>query len=276
MWSTTLWLLKSISIGSILIVQGLTFAQSDTVIIEKIRVQKHEIIIHEVDTLVRVDTVVKVEKDTVFVEKKKKQAAFENTNFFYIGTSLGVSHDMHHTQYWQSHQNYYTLTQNAISSKLNQHFTLNFGLHRNNFFIAMDAGFTKLRDQFTSIEIDHTNNINYLKTRIKTGVNILNLRSLKLTGWIGNGCHILLNNSGYYFNPENPVYPEYNNSYLSLNKFIYNIGIGTSTFIALRNNWMLSTSISSEYWANSITTKNHPVQYWKTNFYGELGISKVF
>ena len=279
MWRLIRWLPESIFIVSFFLV-SVSKAQTvppDTVIIERIKVEKREIYIHEIDTLVQVDTVVEIQKDTVFIEQKKQNLlpSWQGKPLFMFGGQFGLSHDRQHTQFWQTQEDYYNKTIQSLSSSPNLHGQVFFNMihKRMNYKIGLE--WMALRDQFRNTEFTRINSLQYLSFEPQIGYSLLKKTRLELLVWGRAGVKQMIRQKGSYLKISNLEEVTTNVNEFPTRKTLFSVGAGISTRWSLTNKWMVETSLYTDYWPSSITQTQHPVLYWKTLFGFQFGFSML-
>lgn len=273
------FILKSIFTSSLFLILFSVQAQPpDTVIIEKIKVLKKKIYVHQTDTVYKTDTVVRIKNDTIIVYKEKEKSTptytfLDHKAHFLIGCQLGSSKDIEHTHFWDTHTDYYYLEKAVVSDLRNVHVESYFKYIYQHLVAQFDIGFTSIRERIQYQTINSVNQLNYLTANLSLGWHSHIHQKLTLQMFIGGGYHYLIKQQGSYINPENTTEIKAAKSYFPTQKMLFTLSSNATLLYPITPKIYTSFSFFYKYLPNSITVVEHPVLYWKSFIGVSLGVA---
>lgn len=296
----------------------LGFSQSpsvpDTVIIEKIKVQKKKIFIHKTDTVFinKTDTVFQTKRDTVYVDKgfflgfgkkkkiqiveydtvykkkrfldpeyhamlkAKRKAKFKANSDFLIGLKLGATGHFEFSHFLESSRDYFELEQESRKNLANFHLSLSGQFNYKKVFFSLESELTFVREELSIDQTISNNQLTYGGFELKGGYSFaLSPKSSLLVGG-GPGIQFLLGQKGSYINPEDISVVATNKDFYPTQPSLFTLGSMLDFQTQLSRTWSLSIASIYRFYLKSITPVSHPVLYYKSLLGGKIGVLYKF
>ena len=275
----TKWILlqlKLIFTSSVLCLSCLCFSQSDTtfsktirhenssapdtVIIERIKVQKERVFLVKRDTIIKTDTVIQIKKetviknDTVVIYKKRKPHVV-------IGLSTGVSFDYDHTHYWSTHSDFYTTQKVKTKEKLNWNTELFLTFKKNRWQLHLNSGVMSFRDQLETLNT--VNKLTYFAFSALPSYRLSEKKWGHLSLGLGTGFKSLLLQKGTYINPDEISITSVENRFFPTNKNLWFLTARLEAEIKMTERFSVYPQLRYETHPTSITTVEHPILFWR-------------
>lgn len=272
-------LLKLIFTSSSLLVVSTTFSQSDTtfskikiyenssspdtVIIERIKVQKERVYIVKRDTVVKTDTVIQVKKETI-VQTDTVLVFKPRNTVFSLGLGFGSSLDYDHTQYWNIYEEYYQKQKQDTHKRLNWNVELLGRLEFSRWHVSVNTGVTRFYEQLNSSS--QKNSLTYFHATAVPFYHLLKRPKYLLSVGIGSGLKTLVEQSGMYINPDKPNEISAEAQFFPTNQTLWVLTARLEAKIRLTNKLELVPQLRFENHPTSITTVDHPILFWRDSW----------
>lgn len=228
----------------------------DTVIIERIKVQKEKIYIVKRDTVVQTDTINKTifQKDTILIYQDRKDK-------YSLGIGTGRSLDYDHTHYWNTHTDYYDLQQESIKKKFNWNVELVGRILFKKWYLSLASGITQFSEQLDNAP--EKNKLTYFHSTLVSYYSFIRKPWGNLSVGIGTGFKSLLNQKGTYINPNEISETSGETDFYPTSQNLWVLTARLESEIKLSDKLNFYPQIRYENHPTSITTTEHPILFWK-------------